>query len=310
VTKRRYFKELRLQQFRALMEIFRQGTFTAAALALGLSRTSVWQQIRSLEDDFGVEMAIVRGQKLSLTPEGRQLLEMVEPIVDGFDGVKTAFLDRLGRMKRRLVVATTTSLLNFELRAAVESYGKLHPDVSLSLVDRTSAAALELLSHGHADIAIVGRVPALKDQPILKAQTLLHYPFVLACPKKHELVSRKGFKLSDLLRYPLIIPSVGTNARQRIETVLQQAGMMDDIRWVLDSNNAGLLLTYVEQGLGIALGSMSPFLIKECADRLAFRDVCDLFGTEEVLLVQRKQRYPLAHVSRFAEVVLNTVTKK
>src|SRR4051812_20348604 len=107
MNQRRYFKELRLQQFRALMEVSRKGTFTAAAQALGLSRTSVWQQIRSLEDDFGVELAVVKGQKLNLTPEGHQLLEMITPIVDGFDGVKTAFLDRLGRMQRRLEVATT-----------------------------------------------------------------------------------------------------------------------------------------------------------------------------------------------------------
>lgn len=310
MSKRRYFKELRLQQFRALIEVGRRGTFTAAAEALGLSRTSVWQQIRSLEDDFGVELAVVRGQQLNLTAEGKQLLEMIEPIVDGFDSVKAAFMDRLGHLKRRLVVATTASLLNHELREAVRCYRKSHPDVSLSLVDRPSMAALELISHGQADLAVIGNVKPAKDNQMLKTQYLTHYPFVLACPKKHELAQRKSFKLADLARYPLILPSIGTNSRKRIDAVLQQAGIADDVQLALDSNNASLLLSYVEQGLGIALTSMSPLLLKESSDRLACRDVCDLFGKEDVFLVQRQQRYPLAHIADFVNLVVHTVNEK
>ena len=310
MNKRRYFKELRLQQFRALMEVARKGTFTAAAEALGLSRTSVWQQIRSLEDDFGVELATVKGQKLNLTTEGQELLRMIEPIVDGFDSVKAAFLDRLGKMQRRLVVATTASLLNHELREPVEIYRRSHPDVSLSLVDRPSKSALELLSHGEADVAIIGRVINAKGSAAMKTQVLTHYPFVLACPKKHDLIQRKTFKLTDLAKFPLILSSRGTNARERVESVFQQAGLSDSVQLALDSNNAGLLLSYVEHGLGVALTSVSPLLQKSFADRIAFRDVCDIFGKEEITLVQRPQRYPLAHASVFIDVVLRSLNVK
>lgn len=306
-SKRRYFKELRLQQFRALMEVARKGTFTAAAQALGLSRTSVWQQIRSLEDDFGVELAVVRGHQLTLTPEGSLLLEMISPIVYGFDGVKAAFHDRLGRLKRRLIVATTASVLNYELRVAVESYRKSHPDVSLSLVERSSILGLQLLVHGEADLAVIGRVAGMKEGG-LTTRHLTDYPFMVVYPKKHELAGRKGFKLSDLARYPLILPSEGTNARERISAVLEQAGIADDIQLAMDSNDSRLLLSYVEQGLGVALCSMSPLLAKSYSERLAFRDVCDLFGKEEVLLVQRQQKYPLAHAADFVNTVVKSLS--
>jgi molybdate transport repressor ModE-like protein len=303
-NKRRYFKELRLQQFRALTEVARKGTFTAAAQALGLSRTSVWQQIRSLEDDFGVELAVVRGHHLTLTPEGMLLLQMIEPIVDGFDGVKAAFHDRLGILKRRLVVATTASLLSYELRAAVEIYRKEHPEVSISLVDRPSKAGLDLLLHGEADVAVIGRVDEMQGR-ITTTRHLTDYPFFLAFPKKHELARSKTVKITDLVRYPLILPSQGTNARDRIDAVLEKSGIAGTIQLALDSNNARLLLSYVEQGLGVALTSMSPILAKNFSEHLALRDVCDLFGKEEVLIVQRQQRYPLPHVNDF----INTVVK-
>ena len=307
LSKRRYFKELRLQQFRALTEVSRKGTFTAAAQALGLSRTSVWQQIRSLEDDFGVELAVVRGHHLTLTAEGALLLQMIEPIVDGFDGVKSAFHDRLGMLKRRLVVATTASLLSYELRSVVEIYRKAHPEVSLSLIDRPSMAGLDLLLHGEADVAVIGRVDNMKDKP-LNTRHLTDYPFILAFPKKHELARNKALKLTDLVRYPLIMPSEGTNARERINNVFEQAGIAETIQLVLDSNNARLLLSYVEQGLGVALTSMSPVLAKNFSDHLALRDVSDLFGKEEVLLVQRQQRYPLPHTADFINIVVKSLS--
>lgn len=309
MNKRRYFKELRLQQFRALMEVARKGTFTAAAEALGLSRTSVWQQIRSLEEDFGAELAVVRGHHLNLTPEGHLLLELIEPIVDGFDGVKASFQDRRGQLKRRLVVATTASLLNHELKDVVESFRKAHPDVTLSLVDRSSMAALELLAHGEADVAVIGSVSKIENADALQIRHLTHYPFILACPKKHDLNKLKTFKIADLARHPLILPSAGTNARSRIDEVFLNAGISEEIQLALDSNNAGLLLSYVEQGLGIALTSMSPRLAESCSARLALRDVSDLFGKEDILLVQRKQRHPLSHATAFVNVVLKTVVE-
>jgi hypothetical protein len=49
-TGRLFFKELRIRQLRALMELSRQKTFSAAASLLGLSVVSAWRQVRSLEE--------------------------------------------------------------------------------------------------------------------------------------------------------------------------------------------------------------------------------------------------------------------
>ena len=304
---RRYFKELRLQQFRALLEVGRHGTFTAAAEALKLSRTSVWQQIRSLEEEFGAELVVVHSHQPELTAEGRLLLELIEPLVDGFDGVKAAFQDRIGTLKRRLVVATTSSLLNHELRKPVGLFRRAHPDVSISLVDRPSTAARELLLRGLADVAVLGSLAVDEKTADLSVEPLTYYPFVLACPKKHPLTRNRKFELSELVKYQILCPSAGTNARARIDAVLKEAGLAGQIQLAMDSHNAALLLTYVEQGLGIALTSMSPELLKQYQSKLHLRDVSSIFGIEEIVLVQRKRRFTFPHVTAFVEIVRREV---
>lgn len=314
MAKRHYYKELRLQQFRALLEIQRRRTFTGAAEALGLSRTSVWQQIRSLEEEIGAELVVVRGQQPQLTDEGQMLVELAAPLLDGFDGIKPAFLDRVGRLHRRLIVATTTSLLNHELREPMAAYRRKHPEVTMNLVDRPSTAALELLRNGEADLAVIGRIEPLASEPLLHGRKLASYPFVLACPKRHPLEKKLARSVTAALAaavaYPLVLPSVGTNARQRIDRALGEAGLADQVQLALDSNSASLLLTYVEQGLGVALTSISPELAAQYKKRVALIDLSSTLGEEEIILIERSRRFPLPHVQQFVDTVTQYLKPK
>ena len=47
---RRFFKELRFRQLRALVELSRQKTLSAVATALKMSVVSAWRQVRALEE--------------------------------------------------------------------------------------------------------------------------------------------------------------------------------------------------------------------------------------------------------------------
>lgn len=59
----RYFKELRLRQLRAIVELARRGSFAEVARALDPSVASVWQQIRGMEKEFGVPLVQVVGRR-------------------------------------------------------------------------------------------------------------------------------------------------------------------------------------------------------------------------------------------------------
>jgi len=307
VSKRRYFKELRLQQFRSLVHTQRNGSFTAAARELDLSRTSVWQQIRALEDDFGVELVVVVDHQPQLTAEGRLLFELLGPLVDAFDTVKDSFLGQLDRIPRRLTVATTSSVLNHELREPTAKFRRKYPDVSLNFIDRTSASALELLTTAKADIAVVGRVKGLPSEANLDIRPLINCPFVMACSKKHPLATRDNFRLHDLAKYPLILPSVGTNGRQRIDAVLEKEGMPENLQIAMQSSNTSVLLAYAEDGLGIALVSVGARLANLHKNRLCLQDASHLFGHEEIIIVRRKSRFERTEnqfANHFAELIV------
>jgi hypothetical protein len=79
------------------------------------------------------------------------------------------------------------------------------------------------------------------------------------------------------------------------------------------ATNRALLLDYVAIRLGITIctGANDSKLPRpgpgEC--ELTMRNLAALFGHEEVVLVQRKNRHELPHLRAFRELVLTGMTK-
>ena len=70
----------RLKQFRAFCHAARLGSITRAAEHLMSSQPAVSLQVRSLEEELGVELFDRRGPRISLTPLGR--LEEPEDVAE------------------------------------------------------------------------------------------------------------------------------------------------------------------------------------------------------------------------------------
>ena len=230
-------------------------SFAAAADVLRISRPSLWQQVRALEEELGAELLRTESQQISLTEDGLVLLELVTPLVESFDAVRSIFADRRRDLVRRLNVATTSSLLANELQRPVRLYAEQNADVRFSFVERPSKEALPLLESGVADLAIVGMLDDAVRPGGFEYDDWVRYPFALVCPRNHTMAKVRHIALEDIVKHPLLLPTEATNARQRVDAVLRGSGLLRGIHGVIESSTALVLARYVEMGLGIALCS-------------------------------------------------------
>jgi DNA-binding transcriptional LysR family regulator len=251
---RHYFKELRLQQFRSLVALARWQTFSAAASALKLTRAAVWQQVRALEQEFACALLRTRGQRVELTPAGHKLVEIVAPLVVGFDSVKTGFKAAVQEaLPQTLVIASAPNFLVQELRKPIECIHAEIPHLHLTFLERNSAAAAEVLDQGGADLAVVARPEHVPARRTLEYTSLGSYPFTLICPPAHPLLTKRRITLSDFTKHPLILPSQVTYCRQHFDATLARAGLVDKTCIVIESNFPVMLFEYVRLGFGVAL---------------------------------------------------------
>ena len=243
--KRRYFKEVRFRQIRALVELSRQGSFTSAAASLGLAVPSVWQQVRALEDEYGVQLVSSHGPQLSLTEDGQNLVEIATPLVEGFDSLREIFADRHRTTPRSLTIVAPAPMLLGALRKPIAAYRQKFPAVNLTLIDRPSQLARELIEAGGADIAILGH--AQGDEPLSQFSiwTLGSYPFQLICPDDHPLATAPRITLADIVQHPLVLSVEQSSSHRQIRHIFTEAGLGGRMKVTTTATNRALLLDYV-----------------------------------------------------------------
>jgi molybdate transport repressor ModE-like protein len=305
---RRYFKELRFRQLRALVALARQGSFSAVAKEFKISVPSVWQQIRALEDEFATPMVRPSGKTVVLTPEGELLVEMAQPLVDDFARIRSLFAERARKCPPHITVATTESLLVHELQGPLSILRERHPDIQLTFLDRPSTVAFKHLEQGEADMAIIGRIDAL-SYPQVTETPLTAYPFVLVCPEEHPLIRARAIGLVDLVRYPLVIPGEGSNSRMHVQRVLDAAGLWGKARLALTASTFHILAGYVRMGFGVGVGSVSPLVLEQAAAGhpdyrgVVFRDLSRVMGVENVVLLRRRSTLEVPHHRTFCDLI-------
>lgn len=308
---RRYFKEVRFRQIRALVVLSREGSFAGAAASLGLAVPSVWHQVRALEDEYGVQLVQVRGAQVSLTEDGQSLVEIAAPLVEGFDSLREMFADRHCTTPRTLTVVAPAPMLHGALRKPIAAYRKKFPTVNLKLIDRPSQIAREVIEDDGADTAIIGFAQGDDPLPQFRVWPLASYPFQLICPHDHPLATARRITLSDIVQHPLVLSVEQSSSHRQIRHIFNQAGLGGRMNVTTTASNRALLLDYVAIRLGVTICTGANDAKLPCPGpgecKLTIRNLAALFGQEEVILLQRKSRHELPHVKAFRESVIEAL---
>jgi molybdate transport repressor ModE-like protein len=305
-AERRYFKEVRFRQIRALFEISRHGSFAAAARALGMATPSVWRQVRALEDDYGVRFIAAKGRSVRLTEDGERLMGLAAPLVEGFDSLRKVFLDLQSGAERVLRLAASASVLNSPLRHVIAKYRLSQPSVRLTLIDAPSRVAWGMVESDSADLAIVGAPSGVELPPRLSVVPFASHPFEVIFPVGHPLGKVRKMGLRDILRYPLILAGEDSSSRLQFDHVVSEAGLTSLVNVVMTAGNVPSILNYVGLGMGVAILTRSAIeaisfpAVKKAG--LAHRDASAVLGHDNLVIVHPKGRHELEHIRVFREM--------
>lgn len=311
---RRYFKEVRFRQIRALVETARHGSFAQAARQLGLSTPSVWRQVRALEEDYGVQLVEARGHEVSLTDDGERLVDLAAPLVEGFDSLKRVFAEQHGRADLHLRVTAPVTVLNSSLREVIVSYRRSHPTVRFSLIDSPSRVAWQLLEAEKADLAIVGTPEGVTLPGRFEVHPLVRYPFEAVCAVGHPFGRIKRPTLRDLLAQALILAGEDSSSRMQFDHRVAKAGLQDRVNIVMTAGNISSILSYVALGIGVAVltrpATEALPLPAGAEGGFLHRDLSECLGHDQIVLLHPKRLYEPAHLRAFREMVLEGLKEK
>lgn len=290
---------MNFQQLRIIRETVRRNfNLTEVGNALFTSQSGVSKHIKDLEEELGVELFVRKGKRLlGLTDPGKDLLVVVERMLQDAQNIKTLAEHYSQRDIGQLTIATTHTQARYALPRVIAAFKRSYPRVHLKLHQGSPQEITDLLLGGEADIAIategLGQVPEFAAFPYYR----WHHAVVV--PAGHPLQDRGTLSLEAIAEYPIITYHEGFTGRTRIDETFAQAGLSPDV--VMTALDADVIKTYVELELGVGIIASMAFNAERDAP-LQLLDVPDLFPENITQIALRRGHYLRSYAYRFIEL--------
>ncbi|MET3645448.1 LysR substrate-binding domain-containing protein [Phyllobacterium ifriqiyense] len=245
-----------LRQIEALMAFVEAGTVSRAADALRISQPAASKLLITLEMDTELQLFERDGRRLALTPQGMRLYQEIDRVFAGVEQIARA-VDTIRQEERgRLLVGVMPALSGPLIRRALTGFLARHPDVYVSVIERSSQFISDWVNRRQLDVGIVSRNT---DEASVHAEHFSIQSLVCVVPVGHHLAGQESVAPNDLKGQRFIAFSPNSVIRVQIEKLLEEHGVTLDV--ALDATTAKSVCEFVAEGFGIAV--VHPLTIAE-----------------------------------------------
>lgn len=172
--------------------VARASSFSGAAAALGMARSTVSEQVRHLEDALGVKLLERTTRSVRLTEEGALLLEHMEVVHAAWGDAQHAFDARRSEPRGHLRVTAPVGLATSLVGPALCDLLASHPGVTADLI--VDDGIRDLVSDG-IDVAV--RAAGLEDSRLVARRLGLMPLRLVAAPQHADLLNDGAHSLQE-----------------------------------------------------------------------------------------------------------------
>ncbi len=291
-----YYKQNRLKQLRAFCYTARSGSMSRTAEQMFLSQPSISLLIQALEKDLESHLFDRQGPKIQLTNEGKILLDLALPLVEGLEDLPAAFHDRChNTVTGSLNIAAGESTTLYLLPEIVDRFTRQYPHIQVKLHNVPGREGLTMVRNGDVDLA-VGPMTEIPDE--IWYSPLVSYEPVLITPRGHPLAAQEKVSLQDIEPYGLILPPHSMSTRNYIDVVFQQHKFNYTVS--MEAGGWEVIKRYVALGVGISIVTSICLTGKE---KLARIPLTEYFPKRSYGLVLRRGKFISPATRKFIELL-------
>ena len=237
---------VRLELYRVFLEVAKQGNISAAAQNLFISQSAVSQSVKQLEEQLQVRLFSRSTRGVSLTSEGKLLLEYVSHALGLLQSGEEKIAASRQLLTGELIIGASDTVTKTYLLSRLEAFHKDYPDIRIRILNGTTSMVLDYLHAGQVDIAFASEAP---DETVYSVRHCVdtHTIFV-AAPDYLEF--DKVYTMEEIAALPLILLERKASSRVYVERYFQDHGVQIHPEIELGSHN--LLISLARIGLGVA----------------------------------------------------------
>lgn len=246
---------MNLNQLENFVRVAEHGSFSKAALVLGVAQPALSRQVRALEIELREPLFLRHGRGVQLTETGKRLLDHCHAILHLVTQAKVDLAARRDEPVGHITIALPPTLARHLTLPMIRVFRKEMPKARLAIIEGFSTHITEWLTSGRIDLGLVYNPepsPSLEIRPLREERICLVSPSGAA--------PRSAVPLRELSKFPLVMPERGHSFRKLMESAAAMRGFHLNVEWEVSSVPA--ILDLVSAGIGhaaLAEDAIRPF---------------------------------------------------
>ena len=246
---------INLELYRIFYVVATCQSITKAASELNISQPAVTKHIKNLEDLLEINLFIRTRKGVVLTDDGRRIFLEVKNALTTIDNIEKEVKHNKVNNTGTIRIGVSTSLTRFYLINYINEFHKLYPNINITINTDTTNAHIKMLQNGLIDIIICKYPEHLSSD--LEYTKLGDMEYVFAASKKYKDLINKKVKLSELIKYPILLQNYPSNSYIIATNFFSDNNL--HVETNLNIGSSSLLIDFVKIGYGI--GFVTKFYI-------------------------------------------------
>ena len=229
----------RFDAMKAFSRVVETGSFTKAAETLHLSKTTVTQQVQSLEARLRVKLLNRTTRRVNLTPDGATYYEWVQRILSDMDDAEASLSHAQASPRGRLRVDVPSPFASMILIPALPAFHAKYPEIQLHL--GVSDRVVDLIDENVDCVVRGGEITNLS----LVARHAAHLPLAVYAAPSYLVRAGHPYHPAELeLPHHCIVGLSWSGTRRVFPCTIRRDGESIDVQsrpaLVVDDGNAYL----------------------------------------------------------------------
>jgi DNA-binding transcriptional LysR family regulator len=242
---------LDLYKLQVFAQVAQAGSFSAAAEQLYMTQPAVSQHMQDLEASLGTQL-FQRGRRgVTLTPEGKLLLDYTARVLKLVVEAEAAITDVTKLESGRVVVGATPGVSTYLMPHWLHDFRDQYPRISVSLQTATTPEIVSLVLANQIELGFVEGEMESSARGRLELRNLCDVPQLFVVGPRHPLRNKRRVDYGDMHEQSFVMRQPGSQTRIWIDDLLRAQRVHPLV--IAEFDNPEAIKRTVMNGLAIAV---------------------------------------------------------
>lgn len=242
-----------LRRIKYFQAVVKNNSFSEAAAECNISQSAISQQIKSLEQELGVELLERKNRKFVLTLAGEYFYKKSLVLVADFEQICRETSKIVHKENKKLKIGYLRCYSGQEFQLALDTFAERYPDIQLEIYYGNHDELYDMLRKDITDIVFNDQRRAFSDEYVNMLLTTSESYIEIA--SRNPLARLEWITVQELKNIPCIIVSSEVERNREQEFYQNVIGLQGEVIFAVNMEEARL---FVISGKGFMPSEGTP----------------------------------------------------